>query len=97
MRDNATTRLRKRQQEGGAVRGRQETLVAATMTAVTTATATAMVALTVAMVTSVTTTATATVAAATATAAKKNNQLKPAAEKAATAVNASLASILLAS
>ncbi len=61
-------------------------------------TATAMVTLTAVTVTAVTTTATATVVAATATAAEKNNnQLKPAAEKAATAVNAALASILLAS
>ncbi len=87
-----------RRREGGAVRGQRETSVAATTTAAMTATATAMVTLTAVTVTEVTTTATATVVAATATVAEKNNnQLKPAAEEAATAVNAALASILLAS
>ncbi len=65
-----------RQQEGGAVRGRQEMLVAAMMTAVMTATATANVTLTAAMVTAVMTTATATVAVATVTAAEKPQSTK---------------------
>ncbi len=71
-------------------------LVAAMTTAVMLATATGIVTLTAVMMTAVMTTATATVVTATATAAKKiHNQLKPAAEKAATAVNAALASIIL--
>jgi hypothetical protein len=59
---------------------------------------TATVMLTAVTVTVVTMTAIATVVAETAKSGEKNNnQLKPAVEKAATAVNAALASILLAS
>ncbi len=63
-------------QEGVAVRGRQEVLVALTTTAVMTATAAAMVTVTAAMVTAVMMTATATVVAATMTAVEKQQSTK---------------------
>ncbi len=74
--------------------------VAATTTAVTTATATAMVTVTVATVTAATTNddSNSNIGGGDSdSGGKNNNQLKAAAEKAVTAVDSALASILLAS